>query len=339
MKDLYKKYGLHELTSNRDMIEAELEKLNAQDRQAGEYILLHEQRKSVYDRTFCNVKLIAQLRSELGLTDTAYWPRQQFSDFESSDESGCADATSSADYAAPNPRSSDNEVNWVAKFLGLVVFFVALFVIFYDDELTTSTPPGSIQHRTSMYVTSDALNLHETPGNGSRVLDTLNKYQTLYVDPANDTGNWLLVETSNGLKGYVSRKYLARGNGDSAMISDCRQQGVFRPANGHVFMQQYTGPNRLVINNNPFSDAIVKLKKTDGETILAFYVRSGQSAKITNVPEGYFQLFYTTGSEYSPGCGRFLTNMRTSRDPQVIPYITEQRGNTTTHAVKIYTLQ
>ena len=81
MKDLYKQLGVDE-SAGEDEVSAALGTVaDPATREAAEFILLDPRRREVYDRNRRVVATIGQLRANLGLNLTRFWPRARFADF------------------------------------------------------------------------------------------------------------------------------------------------------------------------------------------------------------------------------------------------------------------
>ena len=79
----------------------------------------------------------------------------------------------------------------------------------------TSTPipptPTSTPDTRRASVTAGALNLRQGPGTGHGVITTLAQGTVVTVLGQNPAGNWLLVELSNGVQGWLARAYTDYG--------------------------------------------------------------------------------------------------------------------------------
>lgn len=110
------------------------------------------------------------------------------------------------------------------------------------------------------------------------------------------------------------------------------------PVNGEMLVSTGGSEHKLTIHNAPGTDAVVKLKDRNQETVLAMYVRAGATAS-TSVPNGNLQFQYATGRDYSTDCGRFLQDMQASKDPVYEVYETTQQGNYIYTSEVTYTLE
>ena len=337
MKDLYKQYGLKPYVNDEAMIKNAIAYSSSKDKQTGEYILLHTGRKGVYDRTHQNLKLIGMIRAELDLTETGHW-NSQHSDFTPTKGN-----QRQWQHRARQPNSAVNKTHatpngyWPAGFIAVCLVLVLFWFAGSDSDRPRSAQKP--KQNPLMHVTSSALNVREQPNIQASIVGKLKRYQEVYQDKAKGNQKWSYIRVKGqALEGYVSNKYIAHGDGETGYINDCRKKGVIRPANGSILTRTATGKHKLVVNNNPGADALVKLKNRSNKTVVAFYIRANQSASIS-VPEGNYQFQYATGSDYSGSCDRFLTNMQASKDPKFTQYIAEFRGNGVAYAVQTYTLK
>ena len=80
MLDLYKRLDLPQ-NSPDEAIRAVLPEIAPVVGAAAREILLDPRRRAVYDRNYRLLRVIAQLRSDLGLNYTRFWSRKEFKDF------------------------------------------------------------------------------------------------------------------------------------------------------------------------------------------------------------------------------------------------------------------
>ncbi len=337
MKDLYKQYGLKPYTNDEGIIKNAIAYSSSKDKKTGEYVLLHTVRKSVYDRTHQNLKLIGLIRAELDLNETGHWDSQH-SDFTSTKGN-----RRQWKHRTRQPNSTPNETistpnsYWMHGFVAVCLVLVVFWYVGSDN----ARPRSIVKPKQNplMHVISSALNVREQPNAQAPIVGKLKRYQEVYQNKAKGNQKWSYIRVNGeALEGYVSNKYIAQGDGETGYINDCRKKGVIRPANGLILTRTATGKHKLTVNNNPGADALVKLKNRSNNTVVAFYVRANQSTTIS-VPEGDYQFQYATGSDYSSSCDRFLTNMQASKDPNFTHYKAEYRSNGVAYAVQTYTLK
>jgi len=337
MKDLYKLYGLKAYINDESVIKNAIAYSTSKDKKSGEYVLLHNGRKTVYDRTHQNLKLIGMIRAELDLTETGHWD-DRYSDFtytKVKQRRRQSRATPPNSTVAKSSTAPDGY--WSA---GIIVVFLVMAIFWaVGSDSGRSAPTYKVKENSLLHVTSSALNVREQPNTKALIVGKLKRYQDVYEDKGKGKQNWSYIRAKGqALEGYVSNKYIAYGDGYSGYISDCRKKGVIRPTNGSILSRKATGMHKLVVNNSPGMDALIKLKNRSSKTVVAFYVRAGKSASVS-VPEGSYQFQYATGSDYSNSCSRFLTNFHASKDPKFTKYKAKYSGKGVAYAVQTYTLK
>ena len=119
----------------------------------------------------------------------------------------------------------------------------------------------------------------------------------MYVVSQFDNCSWIEVTDKKEIDGWIS--------GDVSVIilhkeCDDISLGIFRPSTGIIIpIEGALGVNRLTINNGTSNDAVALLSKQDDSLVVAAYIRSGDKFEITNIYDGRFQLFFTTGFEWN----------------------------------------
>jgi len=337
MRNLYKLFGFAKIITNRGVLEENINKANLVDKNLGDYVLLHKARKDIYDRTYTNLELIGKLRTGLDISNTEYWNENKYRDFNPEFV-----VNSSKKYSKIKIQKRDFGFKYLRDNLMdlfVVMSFVAIVLAAYFQDDADSTVVPYVKHSKLMHVTSKKLNLRSEPSVKSKVIRTLKQYQNITRLNEVVDSNWVYVKTTDNHSGYVSTKYVIDGDGHEAYISSCRKDGITRPANGYVLSKKYKGPHRLVVNNSPGADALIKLKDDNKNTVLEYYIRSGQTVTINDIPEGQYQFLFASGSDYSANCNRFLTNMQASKDPKPTPYITKRSSNSVSYSIQTYTLQ
>jgi hypothetical protein len=202
------------------------------------------------------------------------------------------------------------------------------------DSSSKSTPKSN----PVMHVTAKALNVRMQPNAQSKIVGRFTRYQDIYKLRSAGLGWAYVREARSRIEGYVSTKYIDKGDGRSAWLKTCRGNGTTRPQNGDVLTRSEYGKHALVVNNSPGADALVKLKDSSGGTVISFYVRAGDTARV-NVPEGKFQFQYASGKDFSRSCGRFLVDMVASKDPNYTDFIAKHQYNGIAYKIQTYTLQ
>ena len=158
---------------------------------------------------------------------------------------------------------------------------------------------------TNYHVKVGALNLRTGPGSGYDPVIQLRKFQDVEL-VANAPGGWAQVRTKSGTVGFVATQYLAYGSGRAAQREWCRSNAGTRPLNGEILLQRSRGPHELTIQNEPGNDTVFKLTDDRHRTVLSLYVRAGQTAVVTTIPEGSFTAMAASGAGYTRACGYFL---------------------------------
>ncbi len=360
MIDLYKKYGLKPYEADPEKIRQALSRPPYMYKGTIEYVLLHQGRKTIYDRTHETLSLIGEIRSRLDLTNSHNWGHS-YEDFNIAPQNRHSPERPHARENRKEPDNNStrtNSPNVKKRFTFLrgdlyVVLVVSVFIMSYffgDDgntgnsngrtspNTTSSKPASKPKTNQRMHVTAKALNVRAQPNAQSDIVGQFSQYEDIYKLRSENSG-WAYVRAKNsGIEGYVSTTYIDSGDGWSGWIKACRAAGISRPQNGAVLAKSGYGNHKLVVNNSPGTDALVKLKDVSGNTVISMYVRAGQSAEV-NVPEGRFQFQYASGKDYSSSCGRFLVDMSASKDPNYTSFIAEQRYNGIAYGVQTYTLR
>ena len=204
-------------------------------------------------------------------------------------------------------------------------------------------PPGVPQlsptqaSATNYHVKVDALNLRTGPGSGYDPVIKLRKFQDVDL-VADARGGWAQVRTKSGTVGFVAAQYLAYGSGQAAEREWCRANAGTRPFNGEILLQRSRGPHKLIIKNEPWHDAIFKLKDRRGRTVLSFYIRGSETATVAAVPGGSFAAIYATGAGYSRQCGYFLDDLAVRKLDESADFTTTEIYPARYNTVLSYTL-
>lgn len=320
MRDLYKRLGVPP-TASRESIEQSLPRADPQTRRDAEHILLHERRRGVYDVNRTALENIGALRAGLGLDQTSAWL-----------DSGAEEFTPREPTARRKPAEYETfgkSLSWKSViFIALAVLTLGRLVIRIANQPAEGrrdqpAPPRSryeghwpgeepkpvyveppvVGVGDTRHVVVGTLNLRAGPGSTSERVGTLGQFDTVEVVGSQSEG-WLRVATAEGDTGWVAAEYLESGNGEVARDRWCRAEAGERPESGAVLLQRGSGHHRLEVRNAGL-DSVIKLKRTD-ESVLAFYVRGGETAAIPNVPEGAFKVVWGTGSSWSHACDRFM---------------------------------
>ena len=175
--------------------------------------------------------------------------------------------------------------------------------------ITMHTPrTGEVRH-----VAVELLKLRQGPGTDAPVLEILDRFTTVTVLGTTEGGEWTRVAIPNGMSGFVPARYLFAGAGDGPKRQWCETNRGDPPKSGDVLLRRTGGNHRATITNDTGADAVVRLKTSGGQTLLALYVAAGEEATLAGIPDGSFRLTYATGSAYSRACGIFLDGMQTQQ--------------------------
>lgn len=73
-----------------------------------------------------------------------------------------------------------------------------------------------------------------------------------------------------------------------------------RESNGKILRSPGSGEGHLKVENNTEHDTVVTISE-GGRAVGSFYVARGETAKLTNIPDGNYDVFYTSGSDWDGG--------------------------------------
>ena len=73
-------------------------------------------------------------------------------------------------------------------------------------------------------------------------------------------------------------------------------------------------PHEMMFYNGS-QDTLVKIKQNDG-VVVTFYLWSNENFKV-GLPDGDYTVDFSIGKDYSVSCDKFMTNMKTAKDPDV----------------------
>lgn len=339
MRDLYARNSLAPYEANPAILRAALSGAGP-DQEAARFVLQHEGRKQIYDRTHATLTLIGELRGALDLNESMFWQAGEFT---------------TASRPAPAPDLGVWRRRTLAEQLGRLLAPVR-FALTYPRLTITGAAgafvlfaqlteePRSVQRTAPVvaataagahskpinfsslkrieHVTAQALNVRAAPSAQAAVVGKLAQYDTVQVDSKASANGWSKIEFGGG-SGFVASQYLGEGDGAEAKRADCRRAGIRRPYSGEVLSQVGRGDHSIQVKAGGNRDAIVKLKDRGGATVLAMYVRAGESASVSSIPEGVFKFMYATGSSYSDLCGIFLDDVSAASADDYTAYETE----------------
>jgi hypothetical protein len=164
---------------------------------------------------------------------------------------------------------------------------------------------GEVRH-----VAVELLKLRQAPAIDAPVLEILDRFTTVKVLGMAQGGEWARVAIPSGVNGFVPARYLFAGAGEEPKRRWCETNRGDPPKSGDVLLRRTGGNHRATVTNDSGADAVVRLKTSGGQTLLALYVAAGQDAVLAGIPDGTFRLTFATGGGYSRACGVFLDNMQ-----------------------------
>lgn len=165
---------------------------------------------------------------------------------------------------------------------------------------------GEVRH-----VAVELLKLRQGPAVDAPVLEILDRFTTVKVVATAAGGEWTHVIVPSGASGFVPARYLFAGAGEEPKRHWCENNRGDTPKSGDVLLRRTGGNHRATLTNDTGSEAVVRLRTSGGQTLLALYVAAGQDAILAGIPDGNFRLTFATGSGYSRACGVFLEKMQT----------------------------
>jgi len=107
-----------------------------------------------------------------------------------------------------------------------------------------------------------------------------------------------------------------------------------RPATGIIFQRRgsLVGLGQLTVDNKSGGqDGVVILRSSDGKhTVAGVYVRHGQQYTLTGIRDGYYHLYYTSGTGWETALWRFKdqTSYERVTNPDPVPFSTTQSSYT-----------
>jgi uncharacterized protein YgiM (DUF1202 family) len=202
----------------------------------------------------------------------------------------------------------------------------------------------SIDALPNAVVDADRLNMRAGPSTSFAVVETLMRgVKVVVIDDG--AGTWVQIQSPSGATGYVARDYLsfikrtitleeAYGMPTTAAATCVEAVGV---RNGAMLEQRRKGPHTLRVENGTDRDGVVKLKSGE-ETILAFYVKAGQTAEVAAVPDGTYRVQFETGRRWSENCRHFQDDVVAMEFDNTETFQTRQEGSYQYFGIVTYTL-
>jgi len=128
-----------------------------------------------------------------------------------------------------------------------------------------------------------------------------------------------------------------RNNEDYLQLNlDCEEIpfGTFRPHNGAIREDERTdfegSPDcgEFAVSNGLTSDSLVLLLTPDEKAYITFYVRAMSDVTITGIANNTYAVYFTTGSEYNPGTGRFSQDAYYQRFEEPLEFLSSSSSCT-----------
>lgn len=304
MKDLYARARLRPYESDKARLMAALAG-SAADIEAARYVLLHQGRRQVYDRTHAALTDIGIARAALMLNDTPHWRRM-------------------SDFTHHLPREpetgSTGGWGWRIVAIGILIAGLLYWLPQRAEQPLDASGLTAVSNPDVRHVTAGILNVRGEPSSAGQILGQLRKYATVQVHTSGSESGWAEI-TYKDVTAYVAAEYLAEGDGWTAENADCFLAGTTRPYSGEILESSGArGEHVLTIHASASSDAIVKLKAPNGATVLSLYVRAGETASLDKVPDGQYRFEFATGESYGPFCGHFTVGMQAFTDDELEPF-------------------
>jgi hypothetical protein len=156
----------------------------------------------------------------------------------------------------------------------------------------------SAQTNEQFLVNSETVNMRSGARKDYGVIATLSMGDAVTLIQKNDNGWWEV--DFNGTRGYVYSSLL-KIDSYSGWEEKKYQSGVTPDCENVTPKYDYESDNFLGINVGSGTDVVVKLIKNgtyEDECIRVVYVRSGDSYKIKNIPQGRYYLKIAYGKDY-----------------------------------------
>jgi hypothetical protein len=93
----------------------------------------------------------------------------------------------------------------------------------------------------------------------------------------------------------------------------------------------HSGLGQLTVHNNNDQDAVVSLVLGNSDVAtMALYIRAKSAATTTGIPDGAYEVYYTTGADWNRSEHLFTRSCDFERLNKVIPFTTTQQSDGTT---------
>ncbi|GAA4879587.1 hypothetical protein [Actinomycetospora straminea] len=102
-----------------------------------------------------------------------------------------------------------------------------------------------------------------------------------------------------------------------------------RPATGTVLVERGgTGSGQLTAENGGSTDAYVTLASGQ-QVVRGVYVRAGETATVTDVPDGTYEVYFATGTGWNEDIRGFTADRQATRYDDTFPFTTSSTQATT----------
>ena len=175
------------------------------------------------------------------------------------------------------------------------------------STLETATPEKTPEPRA--IIRAESLAVFPAPDSASQPQATRNQGEELEVVGQTQDCTWLKIRTAEGQEGWVS------GDNEDIRLSckcSCLYEFSSRPENGVMALNNLSeqGMGSLEVENGSDSDGVIILMDSQDQALAAFYVRAAETAILSEIPDGTYRVFFSTGTGWSESKKRFQENIR-----------------------------
>ncbi|ONH22459.1 hypothetical protein [Pseudofrankia asymbiotica] len=110
-----------------------------------------------------------------------------------------------------------------------------------------------------------------------------------------------------------------------------------RPGTGPLPGGRRGGYGKLTVDNQGTVDTVIKIM-SGGELIRSIYVQAGAKANVDAIPNGTYEAFYTSGSDWDDGTRRFTRDCEFDKFDDPLPYTTRTTSTAIEYSVWTLTL-
>jgi hypothetical protein len=206
--------------------------------------------------------------------------------------------------------------------------------VFIITMLVLITSTNSFAQESYVVITK-ILNVRDSPGLNTEILGTLSEGEVVSVLNT-DNDNWYFI-SYYGVEGYVSSKYIVRVE-DSEKYKDWEKSNVQTGDDPECenIIPRYDNQidNELLVEVGYTADVVVKMMEFSGNCIRIAYIKSGDSFKIKNIPEGRYYLKIAYGKDlrkYTKDYQcivKFLRNPSYEKGTEILDFYKIRKPNT-----------